>query len=131
MNMTVGCPIPGASQPKESVRPVDANGILRSVDMSGCAYDGSEYQAYKAGVEYVRSLIEDAPTIDQESLRPTAHWIKCDLVEVEHGECTRYRDAGIKCSKCKHAYDKFALWDRTFCPGCWSRMNDCEDVERI
>lgn len=63
----------GASQPKESVRPVDANGILRSVDMSGCAYDGSEYQAYKAGVEYVRGLIEDAPTIDQEFMRPTAH----------------------------------------------------------
>lgn len=33
--MTNYCPIPGASQPKESVRPVDANGILRSVDMSG------------------------------------------------------------------------------------------------
>jgi hypothetical protein len=64
MNTMVGCPIPGASQPRKSVRPVDANGILRSVDMSGCAYDGSEYQAYKAGVEYVRGLIEDAPTIN-------------------------------------------------------------------
>lgn len=66
MNTMVGCPIPGTSQPKESVRPVDANDILRSVDMSGCAYDGSEYQAYKAGVEYVRGLIEDAPTINPE-----------------------------------------------------------------
>lgn len=66
MNTMVGFPIPGASQPKESVRPVDANCILRSVDMSGCAYDGSEYQAYKAGVEYVRGLIEDAPTINPE-----------------------------------------------------------------
>ena len=72
MNTTIGCQIPGASQPKEPVRLVDANGILRSVDMSGCAYDGNEYQAYKAGVEYVRGLIEDAPTIDPESLRPTA-----------------------------------------------------------
>ena len=60
MNTMVGCPISDASQPKKSVRPVDANGILRSVGMSGCAYDGSEYQAYKAGVEYVRGLIEDA-----------------------------------------------------------------------
>lgn len=66
MNTMVGCPIPGASQPRKFVRPVDANGILRSVDMSGCAYDGSEYQAYKAGVEYVRGLIEDAPTINPE-----------------------------------------------------------------
>lgn len=66
MNTMVGCPIPGASQPKDPVRLVDANGILRSVDMSGCAYDGSEYQAYRAGVEYVRGLIEDAPTINPE-----------------------------------------------------------------
>ncbi len=75
MNTTIGCPIPGASQPKEPVRLVDANGILCSVDMNGCAYDGNEYQAYKAGVEYVRGLIEDAPTIDPESMRPAAHWI--------------------------------------------------------
>lgn len=47
MNMMVGCPIPGESQPKEPVRPVDANGILRSIDMDGSAYDGSEYQACK------------------------------------------------------------------------------------
>ena len=66
MNTMVGRPIPGASQPKDPVRLVDANGILRSVDMSGCAFDGSEYQAYKAGVEYVRGLIEDAPTINPE-----------------------------------------------------------------
>lgn len=64
-----------------------------------------------------------------EPLRPTAHWIKCDLVEVEHGECTRYKDAGIECSRCKHVYDKFALWYGIFCPDCGSRMIDCEDGE--
>lgn len=66
------CPIPGASQPKEPVRLIDANSILRLINISGSAYDGIEYQAYEAGVEYVRGLIEDAPTIDPESL-PTAH----------------------------------------------------------
>lgn len=73
MNTMVGCHIPGASQPKDPVRLVDANGILRSVGMSSCGYDGSEYQAYKAGAEYVRGLVDDAPTVDPESLRPTAH----------------------------------------------------------
>lgn len=67
------CPIPGASQPKEPVRLIDANSLLRLINISGSAYDGIEYQAYKAGVEYVLGLIEDAPTIDPESLRPTAH----------------------------------------------------------
>lgn len=64
MNTTIGCPIPGASQAKEPARLIDANSILRSIDMNGSAYDGSEYQAYKAGAEYVRGLIEDAPTIN-------------------------------------------------------------------
>lgn len=78
----------------------------------------------------VKGVADDCPTIDQESLRPTAHWIKCDLIEVEHGECIRYKDAGIECSKCNHIYDKFALWDGIFCPGCGSRMIDYEDGER-
>lgn len=64
-----------------------------------------------------------------DAVRHTAHWIKCDLIKVEHGECTRYKDAGIECSKCNHVYDKFALWDGTFCPGCGSRMIECEDGE--
>lgn len=75
MSTTIGCQIPGESQPKDPVQLVDANSILRSIDVNGSAYDGIEYQAYKAGAEYVRSLIEDAPTIDPESLWPTAHWI--------------------------------------------------------
>lgn len=56
MNTTIRCPIQGASQPKDPARLVDANSILRSIDVNGSAYDGIEYQAYKAGAEYVRSL---------------------------------------------------------------------------
>lgn len=64
MNATIEYSISGASRPKEPSRLIDANSILQSIDMNGSAYDGSEYQAYKAGVEYVRGLIEDAPTIN-------------------------------------------------------------------
>lgn len=109
MNTMVGCPIPGASQPRKSVRPVDANGILRSVDMSGCAYDGSEYQAYKAGVEYVRGLIEDAPTINPEKKRffvalviLTHDWRKCN--EKSKGFC-EMGAALLEKEECGH-YDK-------------------------
>ena len=65
-----------------------------------------------------------------DAVRPTGKWEPCDLIKVEHGECIRYKDAGIKCPRCKHAYDKFALWDRTFCPGCGSMMIECEDGDR-
>lgn len=125
MNLTIGCSIPGASQPKEPVRPVDANSILRSVNVDGCAYDGSEYQAYKAGVEYVRELIEDAPTIKPE--QKTAHW---------DGEYDGYADGNPvydvwNCSSCGYSID-----DGTddpellpkYCPNCGARMvNDDAD----
>lgn len=111
------------------MRLIDADKVPQLSDMIGCAYEGGEYQAYKSGAEYGRGLVDDTPTIDPETLRPTAHWIKCDLIKVEHGECTRYKDAGIECSRCKHVYDKFALWDGIFCPDCGSRMIDCEDGE--
>ena len=111
-----------ASQPKEPVRLIDASNVMEAVFGAIELYD-SEYLA-------IQHAIEKLPTIDPESLRPTANWIKCDLIKVEHGECIRYKDAGIKCSKCKHAYDKFALWDRTFCPGCGSIMIECEDGDR-
>lgn len=120
------CPIPGASQPKEPVRLIDANALKKRA-VKVMFRDTSEIgEFYAVGTDDIDIM----PTIDPDTMRPTAYWIKCDLVEVEHGECTRYRDAGIKCSKCKHAYDKFALWDRTFCPGCGSRMIDCKDGER-
>lgn len=108
------CPIPGASQPKESVRPVDANGILRSVDMSGCAYDGSEYQAYKAGVEYVRGLIDDAPTIEPESLRPTAKWIV-----TKTAVCGMYR---YECSSCGALRFRATALHLNYCSNCGKRM---------
>lgn len=31
MNTTIGCPIPGASQPKEPVRLIDANNVMEAV----------------------------------------------------------------------------------------------------
>ena len=107
MNTMVGCLIPGASQPKDPVRLVDANGILRSVGMSGCGYDGSEYQAYKAGVEYVRGLIEDAPTVNPETQRPIGTWIvtKTIICGVNRYECpfcgaTRFRASAFRLNYC-------------------------------
>lgn len=55
------------------MRLIDADKVLRLSDMIGCAYEGGEYQAYKSGAEYGRGLVDDTPTIDPETLRPTAH----------------------------------------------------------
>lgn len=113
MKTTIGCPIPGANQPKDPVRLVDANGILRSVGMSGCGYEGSEYQAYKAGVEYVRGLVDDAPTVDPESLRPTAEWIDRGYVCGEHE---------YECSACHETEWRTSEKRMKYCMFCGKRM---------
>lgn len=77
---------------KEHVRLIDANALKKRV-VKVMFRDTPEIgEFYAVGT----CDIDIMPTIDPDALRPTAYWIKCDLVEVEHGECTRYRDAGIK-----------------------------------
>jgi hypothetical protein len=113
MSTTIGCPIPDASQPKEPVRLIEANSILRLIDTNGSAYDGIEYQAYKAGAEYVRSLIEDAPTIDPESLRLTAKWIEAP----DEGADGSWE----ACSRCAKE-SRWAASKYKYCPHCGARM---------
>lgn len=80
------------------MRLIDADKVPPLSDLSGCAYEGSEYQAYKSGAEYGRGLVDDTPTVDPESLRPTAHWIKEDSF---------YKDSTVwRCAACK---GKFVL----------------------
>lgn len=118
MNTTIRCPIQGASQPKDPARLVDANSILRSIDVNGSAYDGIEYQAYKAGAEYVRSLIEDAPTIDPESLRPTAEWIEAP----DEGA-----DGSWEACSCCAWESRWAASQYKYCPHCGKRMVNADD----
>lgn len=57
------------------MRLIDADKVPPLSDLRGCGYEGNEYLAYKSGAEYGRGLVDDAPTIDPKSLRPTAQWI--------------------------------------------------------
>ena len=84
MNTTIGCPIPGASQPKEPVRLIDIKEVLQYDDAhfiwSGGRNCLSEQKAayargYDAGMKFIVDEAKKEPTIDTESLRPTAHWI--------------------------------------------------------
>lgn len=59
------------------MRLIDADRLLCVIgDGDGCAYDGLEYQAYMSCLRRVLEDIEEAPTIDPETLRPTARWIR-------------------------------------------------------
>lgn len=89
----------GASQPKEPVRLIDASNVMEAVFGAVELYD-SEYLA-------IQHEIEKIPTIDPESLRPTAHWIS------DSGG-----SANVVCSACNAI--SFAAYN--FCPECGKRM---------
>lgn len=106
--MTNYCPIPGASQPKEPVRLIDANELKKRVVkvMFRVAPECGEF--YAVGT----CDIDCMPTIDPESLRPTAHWI------TDSGGSTN-----VACSAC-HAIS-FAAYN--FYPHCGKRMVNADD----
>lgn len=87
------------------MRLIDAN-AFKAFPLAGRPYSGAKLKAYARGAKTVLAAIDAAPTIDPESLRPTAHWITC-----------KYHPK-FKCSRCASSH--FA--PRKFCPECGARM---------
>lgn len=115
--MTIGCPIPGASQPKEPMRLIDIKEILQ--------YDGAHFtwsggrnclseqkaayaRGYDAGMKFIVDEVKKAPTIDPESMRPTAHW-------------KRIQDVAYMCTYCKSCF-AFIPYNYQYCPECGAKM---------
>lgn len=117
MSTTIGSSIPGASQPKEPVRLIDIKEVLQ--------YDGAHFtwsggrnclseqkaayaRGYDAGMKFIVDEAKKAPTIDPESLRPTAHW-------------KRIQDVAYMCTYCKSCF-AFIPYNYQYCPGCGAKM---------
>lgn len=125
--MTNYCPIPGASQPKEPVRLIDIKEILQ--------YDGAHFtwsggrnclteqkaayaRGYDAGMKFIVDEAKKAPTIDPESLRPTAHWIKRGYVCGENE---------YECSACHQTEWRTSASRMKYCMFCGARMVNADD----
>ena len=120
MNTTIGCPIPGASQPKEQVRLIDADDVMQNV-LDEIRYKESLYTSTVRRI--TQKAIDAAPTIDPETLRPTAHWIN---EEDGAGDPIIW-----SCSSCK---EPIVLYEGTpmeneykYCPTCGARMVNADD----
>lgn len=121
MSTTIAARCPGASQPKEPMRLIDIKEVLQ--------YDGAHFiwsggknclteqkaayaRGYNAGMKFIVDEAKKAPTIDPESMRPTAHWIS---------------DSGgsqnVVCSACNAI--SFAAYN--FCPECGKRMVNTDE----
>lgn len=108
MSTTIGCPIPGASQPKEPVRLIDAYALKKRCVkvMFRDTPESGEFYAVGTGD------IDIMPTIDLESLRTTAHWIRDSA-----------GGANVVCSACNAI--SFAAYN--FCPECGKRMVNTDE----
>lgn len=71
---------------------------------------------YGEGCRKVLEAIDAAPTIDPESMRPTAHW---------NIERTDFRDV-ILCWKCDRC-GRLSGNDYPYCPHCGARMEERRD----
>lgn len=110
MNTTIGCPIPGASQPKEPARLIDASNVMEAV-FGAVELDDSQYLA-------IQHEIEKLPTIDHEPLRPTAHWIK-------HGYVCGENE--YECSACHETEWRTSEKRMKYCMFCGARMVNTDD----
>lgn len=123
MSTTIGCPISGASQPKGPVRLIDVTPILKNIELDIMMLHGKadelDESAYAirctkdiVKLRYFAKWLKAIPTIDPESLRPTAHWIS---------------DSGgspnVVCSACNAI--SFAAYN--FCPECGKRMVNTDE----
>lgn len=135
MKTTIGCPIPGASQPKEPARLIDIKEVLQ--------YDGAHFtwsggrnclteqkaayaRGYNAGMKFIVDEAKKAPIIDPETLRPTAHW---------DGKATKYVDGVLvydvrHCSKCGYTIDDGTDNENdlpNYCTHCGARMVNADE----
>ena len=111
MSTTIGCPIPGASQPKEPVRLIDANETMEALNRAEIELYPSEYKAFQ-------KAIDEIPTIDPESLRPTAHWIKRGYVCGENE---------YECSACHQTEWRTSASRMKYCMFCGARMVNTDE----
>lgn len=123
MNTTIGCPIPGASQPKEPVRLIDVTPILKNIELDIMMLHGKADELGESAnailctkdivkLKYFAKWLKAIPTIEPESLRPTAHWIS------DSGGSTN-----VVCSACNAI--SFAAYN--FCPECGKRMVNTDE----
>lgn len=123
MSTTIGCPIPGASQPKEPVRLIDVVPILKNIELDIMMLHGKADELGESDnairctkdivkLKYFAKWLKAIPTIDPESLRPTAHWIS------DSGGSTN-----VVCSACNAI--SFAAYN--FCPHCGKRMVNTDE----
>lgn len=123
------CPIPGASQPKEPMRLIDVVPILKNIELDIMMLHGKADELGESAyaiqctkdivkLRYFAEWLKSIPTIDPESLRLTAHWIKRGYVCGENE---------YECSACHETEWRTSASRMKYCMFCGARMVNADD----
>lgn len=87
-------------------RLIDANALIEKAEYLPLGYKSNGMRVCFHGV--TAAMIENAPTINPESLRPTAHWIYGGGVGSYVWSCSKCNSSQYVCSR--------------YCPDCGAKM---------
>lgn len=94
------------------VRLIDANALLDRNNWTIKQYSEKEADAWRDGIALMKKNIENAPTIDAESLRPRGYWIR---------RKDRY-DGAWGCSICGNIVEPVVALCSKYCLNCGAKM---------
>ena len=107
-----------------NVRLIDANALDALEDLKYNYNPVCDGDAWYRATD-VWECLDNQPTIEPETLRPTGRWEECDWVDYDgHGECIHYPWAAFVCTNCRNAFKKeFVHNPRVeYCPHCGAKM---------
>lgn len=100
------------------MRLIDADKFKGFIKTVPSTYTRTEGYIYLNGCRKILEIIDAAPTIDPESLRPTAHWIKRGYVCGENE---------YECSACHETEWRTSASRMKYCMFCGARMEGRRD----
>lgn len=108
-------------------RPIDANALYEDVSRMGLT-NGSALGRHSGMADAIAQMIQDAPTIDPESLRGHARWVRDENVKIITVDAygNAFESPAVYCENCNTALSeadfKGHVWN--YCPVCGFIMED-------
>lgn len=104
------------------MRLIDADKFKGFIKTVPATYTRTEGYIYLNGCRKILEIIDAAPTIDPETLRPTAHWIvtKTNVCGINRYECSscgavRYKASALHLNYCQDCGKRMVNEDEKHC----------------
>ena len=110
----------------DEVRLIDANALHKRIEMN--LHASNPFTIEECCYKDALNSVDEAPTIDPESLRGHAKWVKDKELKfiIVDDENNSHEEPAIRCTHCnaKISQSDFDSWVWNFCPVCGFKMED-------